>query len=112
MAVQTIDQSYSRSTVNGTTGLRAKDFEDIYRRLNSSAPNDGMKKKAAKEHGITSATSSNIFSGALNGNKSSMGMTQKNQSMMLNPQNKSTLKLTKFFIENRSAITNPKSNNH
>ena len=73
-----MDEGYSRSVVGGTNSLRAKDFEDIYRRLNSSGPNDVMKKKATKEQGVTSVTSSNIFSGALNGNKSSMGMTHKN----------------------------------
>ena len=107
-----MDEGYSRSAVGGITGLRAKDFEDIYKRLNSSAPNDGMKKKTTKDQGITSVISSNIFTGAMNGNKSGMGMTQKNQSMMLNPQNKSTLKLTKFFMENRSSISNPKTTNH
>jgi hypothetical protein len=72
-------------------GLRAKDFEDIYRRLNSSAPNDGMKKKA-KEQGQMSG----MFTATLTSNKS--GTTYTNPSSIQPQPTKSTLKLTKFFM--------------
>ena len=46
MAVQTVEEGVRSSGSGNEMGLRAKDFEDLYRRLNSSAPNYGMKKKA------------------------------------------------------------------
>ncbi len=91
MAVQTVEEGVRSSGSGNGMGLRAKDFEDIYRRLNSSAPNDGMKKKA-KEQGQASG----MFTGALTGNKS--GITYANPSSILPQTNKSTLKLTKFFM--------------
>jgi hypothetical protein len=89
--VQTVEEGVRSSGSGNGMGLRAKDFEDIYRRLNSSAPNDGMKKKP-KEQGQVSG----MFSGTLTGNKSGATYTTPNS---IQPQpTKSTLKLTKFFM--------------
>jgi hypothetical protein len=86
-----VDEGVRSSGSGNGVGLRAKDFEDIYRRLNSSAPNDGMKKKT-KEQGQVSG----MFTATLTGNKS--GTTYTNPSSIQSQPTKSTLKLTKFFM--------------